>query len=1569
MRDLSLPQAEKYTTKYRRKQIWYKVLVFLSAIVVFATTYALILPAVTMELSCALEEHTHTAECYSINSEGEVDVSLVCQLEEHQHTDDCYTPVALAADLRSEPLDAAQYITDGTILYRPNADSEWLEIGEEEIPADAEFKLTVNYSQVPINAIINSNYQLVYTPPKLFSNIVLDGAAITDDKGNNVGSISSKDGKIYITFNEQWINEQKDKGTSVIKGSFYLQTRADLSNITDGENQIVIGNTTIKINFGEDVQAKYGDVTIDKTLGELTEEESGDYLNYSITVTAGGSGCPAVVVKDSITKNPKNIADYVFDDTENIVIDKENSIFTWNVGDMEPNEVRTLNYKLKLIDGYTGATPINNSTVINSAQVFSTSSSEDNRLYLRDESNTSFTPHGDLTLSKTAAEYQEDPETGGGTIRYTIWVKADDNNSYTLDDVLVHDTLDGSFNTGFYTSPELRPHLNYEKDDFHLYSGGKKNQNGGDGLTEITDGIEDQPTYKDNDNDGKNNDCFIYNIGSLGPGESKTLVYTVRVDPQALIAAGNNDILLRNRVGIYSEGMNYNNRYDGYQISTNIGHKSWLRKLSDDPLTSSKVIEIPESDNVYDATGGSVTKIENPSNFTVPAGSFPYYVVVNESGDWTLNRTLMTDTVSPSEYMAYSGFVQINAYEISEHTNQSSDEEALKKLKNLTPVKTVWVNVDDLSTFQFRTDEVGINGTYAYLITYYACPKNTSGITSTSISNEFTLKETITWGNGSGSFDYELKSIGASSSVTVSGNNYFSARKDPWYYDENATGTTNGAIYWLITIDGNRIPNGTKIRDVWTNSAYKHNFKNLVGAFTSKAQNITSYSSFLELENSEILEYDVEFTQTTESEGVVFTLLKDVVLDENEYLYFVVSTEPERLPTGRRDYMTFQNNLSTLDAAESSSWVEQSDAKYTIYGRDGIFKELGQTFTYDGEKITTINNGDNSTAGILTNKLESGGVYAAWQIQINHDASLKGKYRIEEQIPKGMEVAYFRIYWMGSSINGRNPRPDFVEIPDLDSSWERHQEQFGGTYSNAIYYTKGQTLICDIDNIYSEFSNEAQRDKWNVEFQIVCRVTDEDLLLGGIEETFTNNVVLKKDDTILSQDNHSVTLSYSNINKTGLQIELNGNKTNSFGFTIEVNELGDDLIENSDTIILVDEMCKYLVLDPKSIKITNSATGETVTNWTSSIEGQTLKLTLPDGIPLTIYYETTINAKPGEKISITNNAYWYGYAQSGGSGVEEDDVGYGAGGIAITAETPTVKIYKLDQYDNSKHLPGATFSLMPGNIDETTGEFIPSSPDTPLRGTTDEEGVLIFQTTETDSLAFNTIYQLTEYKAPDGYVKDTTPHYFVVIKDTEDEKYATITETLEKLETMESDRKIQVTAVYSGSEYVYYAYNHKGEITLNKQFADAAGNPIGNLGGTYTFGLYETEDGSGTPLQTIKFVYNADGSSRTDKFTNLDLGKTYYIFELDDEGNPIANGNSATASGKPFIVTYENNSITLSETSGSVIVTNRTNYPELPATGGLGTTLFTTAGLLLILIALLGLCYKILCKKGDRKTS
>lgn len=76
-----------FIKEHKNNRRWRKVLVCLSAVVVFCTVYALILPAITMEATCGMEDHAHSAECYEVKVSS--DREMACALETHEHTEAC----------------------------------------------------------------------------------------------------------------------------------------------------------------------------------------------------------------------------------------------------------------------------------------------------------------------------------------------------------------------------------------------------------------------------------------------------------------------------------------------------------------------------------------------------------------------------------------------------------------------------------------------------------------------------------------------------------------------------------------------------------------------------------------------------------------------------------------------------------------------------------------------------------------------------------------------------------------------------------------------------------------------------------------------------------------------------------------------------------------------------------------------------------------------------------------------------------------------------------------------------------------------------------------------------------------------------------------------------------------------------------------------------------------------------------------------------------------------------------------------------------------------------------------
>lgn len=1581
-------------------------------------------PADTEALTCTLpedEKHTHTALCYGT-------WELTCDMEEHTHTEECstaeeteateeteettepeeemsgmeidpslpvmgtayasgaktraYPVMTLDADTTgaTDPVSVENYITGATLYYRTDENAAWTNVsGATDIPGDADFKLEISYGNVPIDTLLAADGKMTYTLPALFRNATANGK-ITSGSAE-VGTITVANNTVTLAFDTTWLAKQKTETNTVISGDFFVEAEANLSQVgEDRTAQIFIGKTTINIDFAGDIVAKYGNVDLSKTVSAISEETDGDYLTYTLTVTAGADGCPEVKVVDTFA-DTQHIEEYVgvtggssaTNDTDgptetggtgSVYIGAaptedqpipgpagENptkpGTLVWDIGDMAANETRTLTYRVKLKDAYTGVTAKGN--LQNTANVYS-------KTYQRDSDTVTFTPRAGATMSKVASTFTSG-ENGGGTITYTIWVQAYANNSYVLDNVKIMDALDGSIDHLNGTLAAIRQYLSYDANSFHLYRGGSNGQNGSSGLTEITAGTTLNIT--DTDNDGKKNDSFTYYVGSLAPGESKTLTYTVNVEPGVFVAAGNKDFKINNRACIYTDDSREDGGLwlNGYMTSKTIDRKVWSRKLAGGKQETESTVSM--SGSVYDATGSSVTQITSPdSGFTVPAGSYKYQVAANEAGDWDLSSASMADSLG-SQYMEFVGYVRVEAYTISSNAPGSGldDAAAIANLSGRTPDQTVWVKVDGQTSFSFTPEQIGLDGTQAYLLTYYAQPTNIDGITQVVVSNRFELTGEV----GIGNFRYVLTGIGAEASVVVAGSNSFAAEKQSWYYEEPKATTgdfANGALYWVIKVDGTVLPSGTAIKDV-TNavggSAHYIRDTSFVGVYTGNlgTNSLADYADLDSLIASNLLKA-LESSSYTVAKGtysLTLTLNTGISLAQGDSLYLIVKTEPSKLPANKRDAFTYNNKLQS--SSDGTNWLDHNTASKTLYGSENIFKELGRVFTYPGSGNSTTDIQRGTNQAISTDALNGAGTYVAWQIHVNYEGSLSGRYRVVEQIPDGMEVTYVRIWWLGSKAVRQDPKPTFArltaeEIAALGGSWTEYAKALlsnnAGSQTN-YYYTNGQQVIWDIDNLVA---GGGYRDDYAVEIQIVCKVTDPDVLLGGVSKEFNNVVSLQNSEgTTIGNDSNGVTIGKQTLSKQGTyNPETNGGR---YPFKITLNELGEDLVSGSDAITLVDDLSDTLILDTTSIQVVNTKTGEVVSNWTASVEGKTLKIVLPDNLPLTVTYETTVNAAPGQTISISNNAHWKGYTTPSGGSVEVKEFHYSSGGTAGADTSPSVTVKKLDQYNTSQTLSGATFTLVEGTYAD--GTFTPTTDGLSLTGTTGEDGTLTFGKTSEQTMSYNTVYCLTETVAPEGYVLDAVPHYFAVAKQQEDGKCPTFPNG--------------VTVWYQSADYTYQAYNHKGEATVAKAFLDAGGNHLAKIDGAYRFGIYAEANPTGNPLQTVTITYansTVTPESGTAKFTNLTLGKMYYIYELDDNGVPIRGDNTlATVNGANFLVTYSNGpAVTIPESgtaAAAVTVTNQVCYPELPHTGGAGTTLYTKGGVLLTASAMFLLLY------------
>ena len=134
--------TDAYAKAHERKNIWKRIVTVLSCLVVFCTTYALILPAITAsdDTFCGFAEHTHSDVCF--------DSRLVCGLDEsdeHTHSDACYEKV-LVCDEQEHEHTLACYSD-------PEADKESAAVWERSVPDDLGDNWAENVAAVAVSQI------------------------------------------------------------------------------------------------------------------------------------------------------------------------------------------------------------------------------------------------------------------------------------------------------------------------------------------------------------------------------------------------------------------------------------------------------------------------------------------------------------------------------------------------------------------------------------------------------------------------------------------------------------------------------------------------------------------------------------------------------------------------------------------------------------------------------------------------------------------------------------------------------------------------------------------------------------------------------------------------------------------------------------------------------------------------------------------------------------------------------------------------------------------------------------------------------------------------------------------------------------------------------------------------------------------------------------------------------------------------------------------------------------------------------------------------------------------------
>ena len=969
-------------------------------------------------------------------------------------------------------------------------------------------------------------------------------------------------------------------------------------------------------------------------------------------------------------------------------------------------------------------------------------------------------------------------------------------------------------------------------------------------------------------------------------------------------------------------------------------------------------------------------KNNSDSQFKVSKGSYKYTVTLNKPKNknmalFDITRVDLTDTLNSrlNGVMKYVGYAKIIAYDDKENKE----------------IGTKWIKIDNKTSFTLKLSDIGWEkNTYSYTFEYYAKPISLEDISSVDVTNTFTLNGQVSKGTST----FEFNNVNSNNTVHLTGSYNLEVNKIAWYC-ERPKEDNNGVHYWVIKVNGTKIRKGTKIKDSLPNDSNSYlRDDSLVGIYKGNLEDsYFSKNRDVKTFDSQSLEVVTNRFNTTYSNSLNYSngYKSELVLEanaqinlaESERIYIVVKTEPKIVPSEYRQKIVYKNNVSLKDLQEDNFGNVQS-ATQNLYGGPDILKELGQTFSYDG---TTVKNLDRGKDNGDTNKIKtdllgsSRGVYASWAFKLNLAGELKGDYRVLEDIPQGMDLEYIRIKWLAPQAK------DIVsqEIENIDKTqWDIETKTAlddDNQSQTTIYYIKKDKRQALIK--LANFKDGRQMDQFAVDVQVVCRVTDPEVLLGGKSITFTNIVTLQNEDGSKTLEKASSDATISDLNLTKRNLSIEGNKLTTgqkINYEIVANPKGQKLLKNTnDKLVLVDELGENLSFDSDSFTAINTRNNASVTIKPKFDPiHNSVEIEIPDGEPIKITYTAILNAPPKEKVDLNNNVYWKSYKNDKVK-VTNEMVSYSisTGGSSGTSQHPVLTIKKIDLDDTKNKISGVKFSLSRCELKNEQIEYATSQPKIGALETSEEGFVKV--PTELCTMEFNTIYEVKEVQAAQGYIQDKNPYYIMCAKADDSGNYP---ETVkEYIDFCKGKDRLRYKVVYNSSDFVLEVYNAQMGITVQKAFTNnAAETEHKPVSGTYRFGLYDNAEGTGDPLQTIEIEYGPnDTGVKSAKFRNPDnLGGTYYVFELDNK-QPILASSEANINSMQYKVVYNNetnNTKTNSAKVGdTVIVTNKSRTKILPSTGSMGTLIYRLIGATLVvasIICLSNINKKNIKKKGER---
>lgn len=458
---------------------------------------------------------------------------------------------------------------------------------------------------------------------------------------------------------------------------------------------------------------------------------------------------------------------------------------------------------------------------------------------------------------------------------------------------------------------------------------------------------------------------------------------------------------------------------------------------------------------------------------------------------------------------------------------------------------------------------------------------------------------------------------------------------------------------------------------------------------------------------------------------------------------------------------------------------------------------------------------------------------------------------VTDTLPKGLKYENFVAsndtgwkcsYYVGFSKDtksGVNETSDLFPLSGQSNMGDANRQGQGYLTLNYTPYQKNQEqkLTFTLKNL-----TEAQKNNpkgYNIAIIFGVRVDDDRWDdINFTQDTYTNTAKWDKEAQAKTAD---VTVQRTNF---GLWKTARPSiDKNAATYTVEINQngkqwlskLGSEL-ELHDTLTIPAKIDAEI--NRQSVKLEKC-----VNNWqwvdvtTTDLRRFTLEPMQTDGtnkvykmtfaVPDGCYYKLTYeyrflvgdNNVGSQEFQISNKVDMFGHGETNNSYQYDYQRG---GGTASQTNTNTLQLFKVERDKYNITLPGATFKLTHwdgSKWSEADGNY-----------TTDADGQILFRYTDQKkenivNVNRGVLYMLEETAAPNGYIGDSTRHYFLMLDANQTKEDAASTNVVQKSGVATS----KITFVAANQTEQMYVGNTAKKITIRKVWQDANGKQETNV--------------------------------------------------------------------------------------------------------------------------------------------